>query len=273
MAAHLNREELEAYQRRALAAGDLLAASRHVAECRECAARLRANMGSAGVARLAAEDDDEGHLSYEQIEAYVDERISTRERAEVDAHVHQCRDCASDLEDVREFAAQMRVRPEARVTWRERVAQWLHVPPFAMAGSAAAVALVLTASFLLIHKSQPQSAAEIAAVRPPEPAAAAPEIPAELAPDIRDLSDTHRDAVVSVLRGESQTAVTPDDDAIEQARRKDPNAHLVLGALYQQRGMWAEAEREYRLLLDAHPHSEKARKLWENAHKHAQAGH
>ena len=51
-------------------------------------------------------------------------------------------------------------------------------------------------------------------------------------------------------------------------RRKNPNAHLHLGALYQQRGMWTEAEHEYRLLFDANPRSEIARKLWENARQH-----
>lgn len=254
MMPHLSREDLEAYNRKDLPAARLLAASRHVAECRDCAGRLLAHTGNPALPSLAA-DDDEGHLNYEQIEAYVDRRLPVRERAAIDAHLAACTHCAGDLAGVRTLAERMAVRPVAG--WRERIWTWFRVPQLAMAAAALAVTLVLTASFLLIrHNSSP---AEVAAI-PPE----------LLPPSTVDLPPTHRDAVIAVLRGESHTSTAPDDDAIDQARRKDPNAHLLLGALYQQRNMWVEAEREYKLLLDANPHSKEARRLWENARKHVQ---
>lgn len=267
MPTHLSREILEAYNRKALPAADLLAASRHLVGCLECAARLRAHTGSPGVPSLAA-DDDEAHLSYDQIEAYADGRLSPADRAGIDAHLGLCRHCAGDLDQVRAFAANMRAPAAKRQPWRERIANWWRVPQLAMAASAAAVALVLASSFLLIHTLGKRSP-EIAAVRP-QPPAPGSEIPPDLLPGAANLPEGHRDAIVEVLRGESQTTTssTPDDEAIEQAKHKDPNAHLLLGALYQQRGMWKGAEREYRLLLEANPNSKEARKLWENARDH-----
>jgi anti-sigma factor RsiW len=237
----------------------LLAASRHLAECPDCAARLLKHTGRASVPSLAADEDD-GHLSYAQIEAYVDGQLPARDRAGIDAHIAACQHCAGDLAAVQPLAARIVVR----VTWRERVSSWLRIPQIAMAASALAVSMVLIAPFLLIHHGSSQPAREAAA------------IPEELLPPNGiDLPLDDRDAVVSVLRGESHTSVVPDavpdDGAIEQARRRDPNAHLLLGALCEQRGMWVEAEREYRLLLDANPRSKEARRLWENARKHAQA--
>ena len=271
MPTHLSRETLEAYNRKALPASDLLAASRHLAGCRECAGRLRAHTGHAGVPSLAADDDD-GHLSYEQIEAYVDGRLSATLRAEIDAHLGLCRHCAGDLAEVRPFASGMQMPAARRQTWRERMANWWRVPHLAMAASAAAVALVLATSFLVVHTLGRRPAPEVAVVRP-QPPSTGSEIPPDLLPGAANLPEGNRDAIVEVLRGESKTVTTaaPDDEAIEQAKQKDPNAHLLLGALYQQRGMWKEAEQEYRLLLKENPNSKEARKLWENAREHLKA--
>ena len=253
MTPHLSREDLEAYNRKDLPAVRLLAAGRHLSECRDCAARLQAHTGAAGIPSLDA-DDEEGHLTYDQIEAYVDGRLPVRDRAAIDSHLAACTHCSGDLNAVRSLAARMAVRP----VWRERIASWLRVPRIAMAASALAATLVLTASFLLIHNTRTPT--EIAA------------IPKELlTPGTIDLPQTHRDAVIAMLRGESHTSSIPDDASIDQARRNDPNAHLLLGALYQQRGLWAEAEREYKLLLDSNPRSKEARRLWENARKRARA--
>jgi hypothetical protein len=269
MATHLNREILEAYARKALPAADLLAASRHLAGCRECAALVRAHTGGAGVPSLAADDDD-SHLSYEQIEAYLDGRLPAAARAEADAHLGLCRHCAGDLAELRAFASQMQAPPARSARWREKLANWWRMPHLAMAASAAAVTLVLATSFLVVHILGKHQVPEVAAVRAQRPSTGSA-IPPDLLPGSASLPERHLDAIVEVLRGESQTTtpVLPDNDAIEQARQKDPNAHLLLGALYQQRGMWVEAEREYRLLLKANPNSKEARKLWENAWEHS----
>src|SRR5579883_3529365 len=101
--------------------------------------------------RALARDDDEGHLSYEQIEAWVDGRVSPSNRETMDAHLRQCRHCAEDLREIQAFAATMRNRPAA-AGWRERFRNWWRVPRFAMAGSAAAVMFLLAVSFLLVHR-------------------------------------------------------------------------------------------------------------------------
>jgi len=109
MTTHLSPEELEAFRRKTLSAQGVLAASRHLADCEECVARLRAQTGATTAPSLTGEDD-EGHLGYEQIEAYVDGRLPPRARAAVDEHLSQCRHCAGDLDQVRTFAARMNVR-------------------------------------------------------------------------------------------------------------------------------------------------------------------
>jgi len=279
MTTHLSPEELEAFRRKTLSAQGVLAASRHLADCEECVARLRAQTGATTAPSLTGEDD-EGHLGYEQIEAYVDGRLPPRARAAVDEHLSQCRHCAGDLDQVRTFAARMNVRPPAsagaRTGWRERISGCFRVPQFAMAASAAAVVAVLAGSFVFIHYRAAPRVEQALAMRPvrSESGTLRPDDLPEV--EMKDLSESERAVVLAAVHGEllpagpAQAAV-PDDAAIEQLRRQKPKAHLLLGSLYQQLGMWEEAAKEYHLALDANPGSKAAHKLWQNARAHVPA--
>jgi hypothetical protein len=62
---------------------------------------------------------------------------------------------------------------------------------------------------------------------------------------------------------EAKFAVLGQDEAeeLERARLSVPDSHLTLGVLYARAGLLDEAEREFRLLVEANPKSPAASKL------------
>ena len=89
------------------------------------------------------------HLSYEQLEALVDNRLPAAERSNADTHLAHCTVCNRELAQLRSVAADLsgpltaRERPPvpALPVWR-RLADWLGAPQ-AMAGAAALTVAVI----------------------------------------------------------------------------------------------------------------------------------
>jgi hypothetical protein len=89
----------------------------------------------------------EAHLSYEQLEAFVDEKGSPAETQRVRAHVAACRLCAEELRDLRTFKAELIhthpvVAQTQKVWWAAHVASLLRARPVFVAVASAALILM-----------------------------------------------------------------------------------------------------------------------------------
>jgi hypothetical protein len=151
MSQHLSSEQLARYRNRQSTPEELGLLDEHLAGCADCRERLF----SAGRVRdalqggsLVGQPAEEEHLSYEQLEAFVDEESSRAETQRVQAHVAACRLCAEELQDLRTFKTELThtdpVLAQTQKGWRAvRVAPWFRARPVFVAAASAAV-LVLT---------------------------------------------------------------------------------------------------------------------------------
>lgn len=95
---------------------DLLAADDHLAKCEQCREKLGATVPVAEAwqtlrASLASESQQPEHLSYEELAAYVDEKLSGVQREAVESHVEICRMCGAELQDLRAFSLELAATP------------------------------------------------------------------------------------------------------------------------------------------------------------------
>jgi hypothetical protein len=138
---HLTNSDVEAYWGQRLAAADLMAVDRHVAECPGCQEVL---MAAAPAASFDVEPASGGHLEYEEIEEYAS-GPGAGKHAAADAHLAQCERCRAEVEDLRRFVLERRSRnqpePRTRGANRSAIAQWWRWA--AVGGLAAGIGLVL----------------------------------------------------------------------------------------------------------------------------------
>jgi hypothetical protein len=159
--AHLSPQEAAGYARAALPADELLRIDDHLAACADCRARVGASPD--GPAAAALRDvltpvaPAPEHVSYEQLEGFVDGRLDDYEQATVEAHLDLCGTCAEDLSDLRNAAGHRPARPAGR---------WIGI---AAAGAAAAGFAV----WFVLSDAPPErgvsGGARATSERPPDP--------------------------------------------------------------------------------------------------------
>jgi hypothetical protein len=148
---HLSDSELHSYIGRRLPARDLRRFDAHLAQCARCSGALARAAGSGQAVRLLrAVERAEPHLSYEQMEGFVDARLAAAERASVLAHTSWCARCAAELADLQAGAPTLAHRLSSLLPRRdslvERLAAWFGTgagPRVALALFVGAVALTL----------------------------------------------------------------------------------------------------------------------------------
>lgn len=91
MSAHLSSKILEGYRHRKLSTNDLLAADDHLAECNDC---LKEVTGTEINDVLPGVFGD--HLSYVELESFVDGTIEQNESALIESHLSVCRCCREE---------------------------------------------------------------------------------------------------------------------------------------------------------------------------------
>lgn len=106
MVDHLSRDMLAQYAARTLSAREILRADRHLADCAACRTELTSLAADAGSALriVQAVTHSAEHLSYEQLEAYIDGRLTADGRTKIDRHIERCERCERDLAEMRAFA-------------------------------------------------------------------------------------------------------------------------------------------------------------------------
>ena len=93
---HLDAEALDRYRRRVAPPAELLAADAHIAACDRCYEAVRADVDAIELPPA----DGHAHLSYEELEAFVDGRADALDRELIAAHVASCSLCANALTDL-----------------------------------------------------------------------------------------------------------------------------------------------------------------------------
>src|SRR5437764_14459876 len=113
MMKHLHAETLRSYRAKRLSPSGLLAADEHLAGCDDCReALLGGDDGSAADSLIDAlttetgdgTNDEDEHLPYDTLEAWIDARLSPREHRAASAHLQSCARCVGDLADLRDAA-------------------------------------------------------------------------------------------------------------------------------------------------------------------------
>lgn len=153
MASHLSEEQIAHYKGRRLAPEELLSVDDHISQCADCRHRIAspADLQTALQNKLAVDAaylrPKTEHLSYEQMEAYVDGKISKADQASLRVHLQFCKTCSEELRDLKTFKAELTPSNELGIqaSWARFVARWFRVPRVAFAlGACAIVVLVIS---------------------------------------------------------------------------------------------------------------------------------
>ena len=113
MSEHFTAENVERYRSRLMSPAELLAADDHLAVCEAC--RLKTRLKTADTVRAeamlmslrtdlstAARARTE-HLTYEQIEALVDNQLNRAVQEAIEEHIRLCAPCAEEVRDLSAF--------------------------------------------------------------------------------------------------------------------------------------------------------------------------
>src|SRR5215472_10357394 len=103
---HLSEEQCAAYRNRTLGAHDLIAVDEHLAGCEACRRRLR-DMQVTGPVAPIMNQLGISHLTYEEMEAYVDQEADAAIRNRVESHSRACAECLHELNDLSLFRGQV----------------------------------------------------------------------------------------------------------------------------------------------------------------------
>ena len=133
MSEHLTENDVDLYQRRSLPPARLLDVDDHLSGCEECRSRLEQFANPAESVDHIRRNLKPTHLSYEQIEAYADDRLDDAWARE---HLRDCAGCRAEGDDLRALAGQ--TAAVDRWSWWQSMRPW-HVGM----GLAAVVAIVI----------------------------------------------------------------------------------------------------------------------------------
>lgn len=112
---HLTEKQVALYRQNALEASEWFQVGEHLAQCDAC--RLQVREGNARSIRALAEDlvaatlEEESHLDYEDMVAYVHGTADEVIRGLVETHLQHCAACVEQVKDLRAFQALLSTYP------------------------------------------------------------------------------------------------------------------------------------------------------------------
>lgn len=169
MPEHLSQEQLKGYRDRTLAVGELLAVDAHLSGCPPCRTTL-AGLAAGKASESVISGIDQArfrHLSYEQMDDWVEDRLESADREMVMAHIGLCPPCARQLIAYQEYAPVMSAPVKTAMypaTQRVQVKQsfwsFLKQPQYAL-GAAALIAFFIVTP-LTRHSAPEQTGAILA---------------------------------------------------------------------------------------------------------------
>jgi anti-sigma factor RsiW len=173
---HLSQPIIEGYRQRTLPTPDLLLVDDHIAACETCRLALHQleqaeEIEESLLASLGTEAQQPlRHLAFEELDAYVSERLDDVEREIIANHLHICAQCHDEAQDLRSFKSSLEAQipspagkpiasASASPNLVERLKAWLRVlfyqPAFQIA---VALVIVATAIFFLILPARREAA-------------------------------------------------------------------------------------------------------------------
>jgi hypothetical protein len=140
MREHLSAEQIASYRERQALPEELLRVADHVSQCPECRERLFSMSELCGALQAAGSHPLPGHhqdsslnsasqsehLSYKQLEQYVDGKLSALDRKSAQAHLDTCQLCSEELRDLHTFKVELAAyRGRTDRWWSHLSASWL----------------------------------------------------------------------------------------------------------------------------------------------------
>jgi len=130
----LNKELIDRYQAHSLAVEERQRADRHLSSCGSCRRVLMARMGPVRLPEEIADMPEPLHLTYEQITAFIDDRLSRTEMDVLESHTFLCAACSREIADLKRLDMQLAPRvaeerpAEEKKSLGQRVAEFFRMP-------------------------------------------------------------------------------------------------------------------------------------------------
>ena len=212
MPEHLNEQQLKGYRDRTLELGELVAVDGHLGGCEPCRTALAGLAdGTSSAAVISGVDQARfRHLSYEQMDDWVEDRLDQPGRELVMAHIGACPPCARQLIAYQEYAPAMAepIRTTAVLRTQPMHARrsfwwFLRQPQYALGAAA------LITFFIITPLTRHSAPTQTGAILSPTSTAVESTIPAESGPLMEAaLSTTELDALPDSLRVGAKEAIS-----------------------------------------------------------------
>lgn len=164
---HISREQLQKYRNRALVPQELVAVDAHLGQCQECRDELSALASISDLTVSAVRQARFEHITYEQMDAWVDNELEQSERELVMAHIGLCAPCARQLHAYEGYAPAMSapiITPaQPVVSLGDKLRAWFRMPQVAMITAALALAAIVT-PLMMRDSSKPLTMAQLEAL-------------------------------------------------------------------------------------------------------------
>jgi hypothetical protein len=237
---HLNEQQLKGYRDRTLALGELVAVDAHLGGCEPCRTALAA-LAEEKSSKAVISGIDQArfrHLSYEQMDDWVEDRLEPAGRELVMAHIGLCPPCARQLIAYQEYAPVMaapvrtgRYAATQPVTVKQSFWSFLKQPQYALGAAA------LVAFFIITPLTKHSPPTETGAILAPTSTAVDSTIPAQPSPLIEQaLSASELDQLPDSLRAGAKEVLADTGRITRPASLKglEPNADAVLEYPYSE---------------------------------------
>jgi len=160
---HLSQQQIARYCERQVPPAELLQVDDHLSQCPDCRARLassidmRAESRSATSPRLFGSREEAafpkasvrpGHVTYEQLEAFIDGKASDAENETLRGHVDSCRVCAGELRDMSDFKAELTA--SGKKDHKAKEGWWANFAALRLSPSRVVLALAISAAIVLV---------------------------------------------------------------------------------------------------------------------------
>jgi hypothetical protein len=206
MPEHLNQEQLKGYRDRTLALGELVAVDAHLGGCEPCRSALAGSAdGNSSKSVISGIDQARfQHLSYEQMDDWVEDRLDHPGRELVMAHIGSCPACARQLIAYQEYApfmaAPVRTAAAQPVEVKQSFWAFLKQPQYALGAAA------LVAFFIIVPLTRHSSPEQTGAILTPTSTAIESTIPSQTSPLIDQAAEL--DTLPDTLRAGAKEAIS-----------------------------------------------------------------
>jgi hypothetical protein len=222
MPEHLIERQLQGYRDRTLALGEMMAVDAHLGGCQSCRTALSGLADKTATASVMAGIDQARfrHLSYEQMDDWVEDRLDPAGRELVMAHIGTCSPCARQLIAYQEYAPAMAapiqtMRVAAAVPQKASFWSFLKQPQYAL-GAAAVVAF-----FIVTPLTRHSSPEPVGAILAPTNTAVDSTIPEKNIPLLNEaVNVSELDSLPDSLRAGVKQFINAPESAVRPAALK-----------------------------------------------------